>query len=178
MNLVTVISTRISEAKRLIKFLRYGKDDVQECNNAAPFGDDSNAPKDIVAVYSPTAENGVPVILGYLNTDHLKAGPGEKRFYSVDSDGNESQYIWLKNNGNIEIGGDSDNMVRYSELETAFNQLKSDHDALAAKWSAFTAAYVPGSPSTIGLPPTLAGQSVPASTANISPAKIDEIKTS
>jgi hypothetical protein len=177
MNLVKVISTKIEEGLRLIKFLRYGLNDVQECNNAAPFGDDSNAPKDFVAVYSSTGEMGSPVIIGYLNTNQI-AGIGEKRIFSLKSNGSLSQYIWLKNDGKMEIGGDSDNLVRYSKLETAFNQLKSDHDALAQKWSAFTASYVPGSPSSVGLPPTLAGQNVNPSTANIGPAKIDEIFTS
>jgi hypothetical protein len=177
MNLVKVISTRIEEGMRLIKFLRYGLSDVQECNNASSFGDDSNAPKDWVAVYSSTGEMGSPVIVGYLNKDQI-SGVGEKRIFSVKSNGSQSQYIWLKNDETIEIGGDEDNLVRYSKLETAFNELKSDHNDLALKWSTFASTYVPGSPSTVGLPPTLAGQNVNPSTADISPAKIDEIFTS
>jgi len=176
MNLVKIISTQIKNGERLVKFLRFGKNDVQECQQGSSFGDDSNAPKDIIAIYSQTGEIGSPVVIGYINKNQL-AGVGEKRIYSLKSNGDLSQYVWLKNDGTAEFGGNTDNFVRYSKLEDAFNRLKTDHNELVAKWNAFVSAYAPGSPSTIGTPPTLVGSNVPVSTANIAPAKISELKT-
>jgi hypothetical protein len=56
--------------------------------------------------------------------------------------------------------------------------MKSDLNDMISKWNSFVAVYVPGSPTTVGLPPTLTGQNVTASTADISGCKIDEVKTS
>ena len=175
MNFVKVISTRLKESKgRWIKVLRMGKSDVQESVEVGPFGNDSNPLKDFVAVYSPTGEIGKTAIIGYINRNQLSE-PGENRSYSLKSDGSLSFYTWMKNNGTMEIGGDTDFMVRFSELETGFNELKSDHNSLVHKWNTFAAAYVPGGPSVVGLPPTALTDT--ASTADISGAKIEEIKT-
>ena len=78
----------------------------------------------------------------------------------------------------IEIGGDTDFMVRFSELETAYNQLKDDHDALVSTFNAhihITTATVGATPIPGVIAPTTTME-VP-STGDISGAKIDEIKT-
>jgi hypothetical protein len=175
MNIVKVISTELTDlSQRLVKFLRLGKSDVRTAIEVGPFGVDSNAPKGTVAAYSDTAVKGQSVIIGYVNT-RQEAGVGEYRTYAVDSSGNVAFYTWIKANGTMEIGGDTDNMVRYSELETAFNELRDDFNAHLANWNAFALAYVPGSPSTLGTPPTAIDSQT--STADITPARIDEIKT-
>jgi hypothetical protein len=177
MNFTKVISTKFDDTKRLlVKFLRMGKSDVQECIEVSSYGVDSNPVKDMVALYVPTGETGKNAIIGYINKERL-ADVGEYRIFSTDDSGALKTYIWLHNDGTMEIGGDADNMVRFSELETAFNQLKDDHNALAQKWDAFCLAYVPGSPSTTGLPATLGSSTVGQSTADISGAKIDEVLT-
>lgn len=159
-----------------VKFLRFGKSDVQECIEASSYGVDSNPIKDMIAIYAPTQESGKNYVIGYLNTNRL-AEIGENRLFSTDENGELKAWIWLKNDGKVQILGDTDNMVRYSKLEEAFNQLKADHNDLAQKWTAFATAYVPGSPATLGTPPTLATSTVQPSTANISEAKIDEVQT-
>ena len=59
MNLVKVISSEIDNTKRrIVKFLRYGKSDVQTSFEAMPFGIDSSPTKDMIAIYAPTGENG------------------------------------------------------------------------------------------------------------------------
>lgn len=177
MNFTKVISTKFDDSKRLlVKFLRMGKSDVQECIEVSPYGTDSNPIKDMVALYTPTGETGKNAIIGYINKERLTK-PGEYRIFSTDENGALQTYVWLHDDGTMEIGGDADNMVRFSELETAFNQLKDDHNALAQKWDAFCSAYTPGSPSTVGTPPTLASSTVGQSTADISGAKIDEVLT-
>jgi len=168
MNFVKVISTRLKESKgRWIKVLRMGKSDVQECVEVGPFGNDSNPLKDFIAVYSPTGEIGKTAIIGYINREQL-AEPGENRSYSLQSDGSLSFYTWMKNNGTMEIGGDTDFMVRFSELETGFNQFVSDFNA----HTHITTATVGATPT----PGVIAPPTAP-STAEISGAKIEEIKT-
>lgn len=152
-NLVKVLDSSIDLLnRRLVKVLRLGKSDVQTPFAVSPFGVDSNPIKDMIAVYSDTGEKGKTVIIGYINKNQL-ADKGELRLFSTDEAGILKKYIWLKNDDTIEIGGDTDNMVRYSALATAFNIMLTDLNAARA---------------ALSLPP---------STADISTAKIDEIKT-
>jgi len=175
MNLTKVISTRIQSARRLVKFLRYGRSDVQECAESMPFGIDSNPVKDMIAVYAPTGEDGKNVIIGYINKQQL-ADVGETRLFSTDTNGELKFFVHLKNDGTLEVGGDIDNMVRYSELESAFNELKADFNALVQDYNAHTHPFTgvgPGNPGTT-LVTTATGT---PSSADITGAKIDEIKT-
>jgi len=173
MNIVKVISTKLDDqSRRLIKYLRMGKSDVRESLQASPYGTDSNPIADMVAVYAPTLQNGKPVIIGYVNKNQI-ADVGEHRIFSTDADGLVKMFIHLKNDGTAEFGGDAKNMVRFQELETGFNQLKSDFNSFITTFNIHLHAGVtPGigttaSPITPGTP----------SAADISGAKIDEIKT-
>ncbi len=173
MQLVKVISTRIANGGiRLIKFLRMGLFDVQETKVAAPYGVDSNPIEDMVAVYAETSEKGNPVIIGYLNKNQI-ADIGEYRTFSTDEDGVEQFYMHLKNDGIAEIGGDTDFMVRYSELESAFNELRDDYNAFLIKYNAHVHPGVVVGPGSTLITPSVESPS----TADISGAKIDEIKT-
>lgn len=177
MNLVTIISSSFDSFNRLkVKFLRMGKSDVRECLEVSPYGIDSNPIKDMIALYGPTGENGKDTIIGYLNKNRI-AEPGESRIFSTDAEGVLQTYILLKNaDGIMEIGGNTDFMVRYSELASAFNELKSDHNSLV---TAFNAHMHPTAGSGPPSPPTPIPSSIPAtpSSADISGAKIEEIKT-
>ena len=156
--------------RRLLKFLRMGKNDIQTALNVAPFGIDSVPVKDAIGIYVKSSADGEPILIGYLNKNAI-AKAGETRFFATDADQVEKNYIYLKKDGIIEIGGAADNMVRYSELETAFNQLKSDFNNFVTGFNTHTH---PETGATTA-PPTTPGQS---SNADISGAKIDEIKTS
>jgi hypothetical protein len=173
---VKVISNLLKQGSRWITAMRYGKNDVVEAKQAAPYGVDSVPVKDMIAIYAPTTTGGSEVIIGYINKNQL-ADIGEHRTYSTNEDGDVKFYIWMKNDGTCLINGNADNAVRYSPLETGFNQLKSDFNELVNKWNTFCAAYIPGSPVTIGSPATLSTSTVTASSATISGAKITEIKT-
>lgn len=155
--------------ERVIKVLRLGKDDVQTASESMPFGIDSNPVKDLVAVYAKSSANGENVIIGYLNQNQ-QAEVGEIRIYSTDVDGVEKTYLYLKNDGTVEIAGDADNMVRFSKLKEGFDQLKSDFNNLI---STFNSHMHPETGATTG-PPTTPGSS---SSASIDDSKIDEIKT-
>lgn len=166
MNFVTIISTTLDSLnRRLIKFRRLGKKDIQECLQAAPYGVDANPIAEVIAIYSPTLQNGKPVILTYLNKNQI-AEPGEHRIFSTDSNGDVVMALHLKNDGTVEFGGDADNMIRFIPLNTALNSQASSINVELVKIAAAINAIVPGSytPSTISI--------------DISGSKIDEIKTS
>lgn len=100
------------------------------------------------------------------------ASAGERHFYSRNSSGAKQAILNLKDDGQIELNGTGDFAVRFNELETAFNQLKTDYDNLLNAVNnhvhgGVTAGSSSTSPLVTGLSP---------STANISPAKIDEIE--
>ena len=177
MNITKIISTTLKDARRLVKFFRFGSSDVRENYEASPFGLDSNPVKDTVGVYSSTTSNGQGVILGYVHANK-KADVGEFRTYGTDTNGAEVFYTWIKSDGTMEIGGDTDNMVRFSELKTAFDQLKSDFDSLVSSYN----GHIHITTATVGATPTVGVIAVTTSTgspttANIDPSKIDEIKT-
>lgn len=158
--------------QRLVKVLRFGRNDVQTPIQAAPPFIDAGPLKNMAAVYGATADKGTPVIIGYLNKDQI-ADVGELRLTCFDSNGAEQNYVFLRNTGNIEIGGDNDNMVRYSKLEQAFNDLKQDFNNLVTTFNAHThTSAAPGSPTT-----TPSSAATP-STADIAPAKINNVLTS
>lgn len=161
-----VISTSLNNLKnRLIKFTGFGKYDVQNQLESMPYGLDSSPIKNMSAIYSPTANGAQSIVIGYINKNQL-AGAGEFRTFCTDEEGNEKFYTWMKVDdvlgGIIEIGGTADNAVKYSKLEQAFNQLKDEFTAHVHQTAA------PGSNTS---PPTV------ASTADITPAKNDKIKT-
>lgn len=172
MNLVKVISTEIDNLnRRLVKFLRFGKSDVQTSLEAAPFGVDSNPIEDMVAIYAETGEKGKTTIIGYLNKNQL-AEPGETRLYSTDDDGEQQFYIWLRKDGTVEIGGDTKHMVRYEELQTAFDELKSDFNTFITIFNNHVHSGVAPGPGLTSFTTTTGSPSA----ADITPAKIDEIK--
>lgn len=164
------ISTRIDSLKRrLVKFFSMGNN-TREVLQAAPYGIDSHPVKDMVAIYTETSAKDSPVVIGYINRNAV-AAVGEFRTFSTDANGVVKFYIHQKNDGTCELGGDTDNMVRFSELKAAFDELKGDFNNLVTMMNAHVhpdpVSGVTGSPTTQGV----------ASAADISGAKIVEIKT-
>lgn len=169
--------TRVKQAAtEFIKVLRLGKNDVQTSLYVFPFGFSGKAVNETLAVHAKTMQKGDSVVVGYVLEKDETTNVGESRLYSTDSDGNVVAEIICRNDGTAEILGNDDNMVRFSELKTAYDQLKNDHDSLVSAFNQHvhpTAAV--GSPS----PPTPVPNVIPAtpSTGDISNAKIDEVKT-
>lgn len=164
MNLVKVLSTEFDNfQRRVIKFLRYGKSDIQTAQEITPFGIDSNPLKDMIAVYGQTGENGKTVILGYVNKNQI-AEIGETRIFSQTENGADSFYIHLKNDETLEIGGTAHNLVRYTPLNTALQQ---QVNAINVELGKIAAGIATGGGAYTPQPISL----------NISDAKIEEIKT-
>ena len=134
----------IQEGYRIFKVMQYGPKTVDECS---PFGDDSNPLKDMDAVFCETEVGGEPIIIGYIQKQRL-AEPGEKRIYSLDEDGELSNYIWLKKDKIIEIGGSDDNLVAYKNLNQGlqdYNQkVLAELGKVSAAISALGGSYAVG----------------------------------
>lgn len=167
------ISTEIDKLKRLIqKVVRLGKDDIQTAPVAAPYGIDSNAVKDMVAIYAESSVKGENVIIGYLNTN-CKAEVGGMRIFSTDATGSETFYVYLRSTNNLELGGNSRHLARFEELQTAFNELNNKFNALVTAYNGHTHPYINVLAPATTSPTATVGQ---PSVANIAPAKIDNIK--
>lgn len=161
--IVQYISARI-ESFRWFKF-NISKANTQEVRVVGPFGIDAVPVKDMMAVFANTKMKGKGIIFGILNTNN-SAAEGEVRLYSLNADLDEQTYLHIKVDGTIEIGGVGDFAVRYSKLEEAFNQLKDDYDSHI---HVTTATISSGGAGVIQ--PVAVG-----STADISDAKVDEVK--
>jgi len=177
-SLVKLISTEFDDAKRrIIKYLRLGKQDIQTSIQAAPFGSDANPPANMRAIYSKTGVNGDTFIVGFINKD-LVAEVGENRLFSTDEDGNLAFEARIRNDGTFEIGGSVDNLIRFNKLKSAFDELKTDFNNLVTAYNAhthITTATVGTGPPGIIAPTTSTGT---PSTADMADSKIDELKTS
>jgi hypothetical protein len=157
--------SRVKQAtKEFVKVLRYGRSDVVTADQYLPFGIDSKPIQDMIAARGKTRNSAEPIIFGYL-IESEKTEEGEIRLYSSDSSGNEKVYVYIKKDGTIEIGGDTDNLVKYTPLNTAMNQLALDINAELVKISAgITTAGGAYTPEPISI--------------DISKSKVDEIKVS
>jgi hypothetical protein len=163
MNLTRVISTFFDDAlSRVVKVYKSGKN-VHSAKQAAPFGVDSNPIANMVAVHAATTVDGRPVIIGYVDKN-LIADVGEIRIFSTNEDGDVETFIHLKNNGQIVLGGESDNAVRYSELDDGLQEFEGD----------INAEFVKIQTAITGLGGVYSRLNV---SVNITDAKIDEIQT-
>ena len=173
-NLTKIISTEFDNLKRRIpKFLRFGKSDIQTAIEASQYGIDSNPVKDMVAIYAETGEKGKPIILGYLNKNQ-KAEVGEIRIYATDNSGTEKFYIHLKKGGEVEIGGDTNFAVKYNELKQELDKLKQSHNQLAILFNTHTQTVSATPSGLFAGPPTVTAQQ---NQSDFSKAKNDKIKT-
>lgn len=172
MNLVKIISSKISGAVQYVKFLRYGDSDVQEKKTATPYGIDSNPIPEMIAVYAETGVKGESVLVGFINKNAI-AQPGELRLFSTNTSGVEQAYLYFKADGAIHLNGTDDNMVRFSKLKTGFDQLRTDLNNLVTMFNVHV--HLSAAPTVPTSTPTSVATS---STATINAAKITDIKTS
>lgn len=170
------ISAVIENGFRFVTFYGTSRSDVLKKIQYTPFGFDSMPTKDVPLVFDESGIRGKGSVLGYAKVVE-ELNEGDSAMYATDTDGNIVGKLIMLNDGTFKIGGDTDNMVRFTKLEKGFNDLRSDLNSLIGKWNSFCTSYVPGSPTTVGLPATLTPSILLESTAEISGAKINEIKT-
>lgn len=179
--IVKIISTSINNGVRFIKILCMGKQDIRSVKQIAPFGIDSAPTNDKRGLYTTTSTIGKYYSLGVINTNVISK-EGETRMFSTDAGGGFKFQIHLTNDGEVLIGTSNtssaytNNAVKYNESKSENDKLKSTVDDLVTKWNAFCGSYVPGSPSTVGTPPTLSTSTVTPNTSNFSLIKNSKIK--
>lgn len=141
-------SSIIENSKRILTVLQFG---AKTADEVLPFGIDSSPIKDMTAIYGSTSNNSESVVIGYINKNQI-AESGETRFYSLDSDGNEKAFIFLKKDGKIHLNGNAYTSVRFSPLKTGLdNQNLLINAELVKIQTAITTlggAYVPSNVST------------------------------
>ena len=101
--------------------------------------------------------------------------PGLFSFKNTGKVPEGSENIEIKSDKKVELQGNADNAVRFSELKTAYDQLKSDFDNHVSTYNAHThvttATVSSGPPGTIA--PTTS-TSTPSS-GDVSGAKVEEV---
>lgn len=138
-------------------------DDIQTVELVTPPGYDAN-PINGSLVYVMEVGTAYKIAIAVNDGITPDMATGEKRVYSLNDDGAIQAFIKLLKTGIIEINGNADFAVRFTDLETAFNQLKTD-------FNLHTHVYIPGSQS-----PAPTAVPVPQTTADMSGAKVDEVK--
>jgi len=120
----------------LVKFLRFGKGDVQTAPQAAQAGIESKPFADDNGVHSTTSVQNESVILGYIYSfDNVN--PGEIRIFARNTDGNEVFSMYFKNDGSVEFGGDADYLVKFAPLDAG---LQTQNTAINAELAKIQAA--------------------------------------
>ena len=165
------ISTNTSNGKRFNTVVCFGTDNTNSMQgyNVAPFGFDSVGVQNMQCVFSDTSNNRYPIIVGWLNTS-VVAQEGESRMYATDSSGGVVGYVYLKNNGELNLLGDSNWAVKYTELATQFNELKGKFNDLVTAYNAHIHP-TPSGPSGVTV------STASPSTADITQSKNTRIKT-
>lgn len=110
-------STITALGKRILKIFEFGAKTASDC---APFGIDSSPIKGMTAIYAKSSNDAEGVVIGYVD-NNKKALSGELRLYSKDANGVEKTFLWLKNNGNLELNGNQYNSVRFEPLKTGLD---------------------------------------------------------
>lgn len=134
------------------------KDDVQDAQQFQFAGFESNPPAGTKIVVTRVGDAYLISIAeddGILNT----LAEGESIAYS-SSTGAVAAFVKFLNTGILELNGNNDFAVRYTALETGFNDLVNDYNS-----------HVHTNPEGGNV-----GPAAPQTTADISGAKVDEVK--
>jgi hypothetical protein len=150
-----------------------GGSDVKTVFNILPFGIDSNPPEGYRAIYADTGINGEKILLGVLN-ENVQAEVGGLRIFSIDSSGNEATSIYLRANGDIELGGNTNYMTKFTELKSGFDELKGDFNTHVQNYNSHVHPGVTAGSASTAVTVTISEETE----ASIDLAKIDNIKTS
>lgn len=111
-------SSTITElGKRILKVFSIGAKTASDC---APFGVDANPIKGMTAIHATSTNDAESVIIGYID-NNKKALSGEIRLYSKDANGQEKTFLWIKNDGTLQLNGTDYTSVRFEPLKTGLD---------------------------------------------------------
>lgn len=160
---------------RILKCEVSSADDVQNIEQICQNGEQTNPLDDAtVIILEITKSWKIAVAVKDLVEPDATLARGEKIIYSLDSSNVIQASVRFKNDGTLVLNEGTDWAVQFTALKSAFDQLKSDLNSMISEWNTFATDYVPGSPSTTGLPETVS--SVSSSAADMANAKIDSIQ--
>ena len=150
---------------QLVKVSTVEGDTQDGIERLQPFGLSSNPPvgsEAVIMYFGGNREDGIVLMVdsGANRPTGLEAG--EAQFYSEFAG-----YVKSNKDGKLELSGTAGTAVRFSSLETAFNQLKSDFDTFASSHTHTGVTTGPGASGTVAV-------YVP-STADIAPAEVTEV---
>ena len=167
----------IKNGFRFIKLLWLGRTAIREVIHAKEAGTDTNPQPGTKMLLLKTLnpkEDVVGMSVDNRNTrEDLQ--PGEKSFFSYDVDG-KAQFIITVRGDKMEVGTAPDGTppanfaVRFNEMEVAFNQLKSDQDAILNLLQTWTVVVNDG-----GGALQIAANLLSSSSADMSGAKSEEL---
>lgn len=156
----------------LTVWTNWGNNNSQTSYLAFPYGIVSLPDNQQTSIILETQNNSDDIAIGFITKELFDdLAFGETIIYSQNGEGEVISTIKLKNDGNIEMNGNDDFMVRYSKLEEAYNELNDKFNDLVI---AFNNHVHPAN----GSPPT-PSPTVPAqqSEGDITPSKIENVKT-
>lgn len=110
-------STITALGKRILKVFSIGAKTASDCS---PFGVDANPIKGMTAIHATSSNDAESVIIGYID-NNKKALSGEIRLYSKDANGQEKTFLWIKNDGTLQLNGTDYTSVRFEPLKTGLD---------------------------------------------------------
>ena len=141
-------SFEIQQGKRILKVEQFG---IKTASESLPFGIDSCAIENMTAIYVNTSNDAESVIVGYINKNQV-AQAGETRLFSVDGSGSVVGYVFLKNDGTLELNGNTYTSTRFEPLKTCLNAqdnlINIELGKIATAISGLGGVYVPGTVTT------------------------------
>lgn len=153
--------TFIESVFRKIKSIQ-GNNDIKNSGAVNPFGYDSRPYEGVTAIRADT--KGDTVVLGYIQVAFQDLKVGETVMFSKTKEGYKSTII-CRDNGNIELNGTGDFLVRFNALEEWVENLANVIDN-------HTHTYAPGP-----LPPAQTGIPAIGIPKNIKNAKAESLET-
>ena len=112
------------------------------------------------------------IVASNLYSVPLPEKQGETLLYSTDADGAIKSKLYLNDQGQFIFNDGTDNAVRYSALETAYNELNSKYNKLISTMLAWIPVPSDGG---LALKTALIAAAPLNSTGDITPSKIEEI---
>ena len=159
-----------SNVRLLLRVQITDSDDVHTVEYMSPPGEDSSPPDGSKVLI---IDIGSAYKIAIAADDNVEPSmlEGEKKLYSSSS-GAIAAFINFLQGGIVEINGNSDFAVRFTALETAFNQLKTDFNSQVTIFN----AHVHGGVLAGGGTTLISATPGTPSAADVSGAKIEEIK--
>ena len=154
--------------RRLLQVEISDPDDIQTVELMSAAGEDVDPPVDSRVLI---IDVGAAYKIAIAADDGIEPSmdEGEKKIYSIDG-GAISAFINFLNTGVLELNGNADFAVRFNELKSAFDELVTDFNNLVTVHDTHMHPTAATGPPSL---PTVTGTS---SAADMSAAKIDEIK--